>query len=123
MLNFKSVLVTYLKGIIISIIFSLIAVLIFAGVVQIFSVPLNAIKPVAVAIKITSVIIGVFFTIKGEKGIINGGILGGLIIIFTCVLFSIIGSGFKLTLSFLWEILLGVGVGAISGIFSVNLKK
>jgi hypothetical protein len=38
-------------------------------------------------------------------------------------LFSIIGGSFVFTIKILWELLLGVAVGGISGIIAVNLKK
>ena len=123
MTDFKSVTLEFLKGLIISLILSLILVLIFAGVNQAFSVPIKVIKPVTIIIKILSVAVGVLFSVKGERGLLKGAILGLIITIISQILFSILGSGFSFTLSILWEILLGLGVGAIFGAISVNLKK
>lgn len=123
MTDFKSVSLNFLKGLIIALLFSLVAVLVFAGVIQICSVPLKAIKPITVIIKIIAVAVGTLTSVKGEKGLLKGAILGALIILISFIVFSIIGSGFTFNISLLWELLLGVAVGGISGIFSVNLKK
>ena len=66
----KSFYLGVLKGVIISVLFSLLAVLIFALVIKAFSFPDAVIKPVNVIIKTLSVFTGVFFSVKGENGLI-----------------------------------------------------
>lgn len=110
-----------LKGVIISVLFSLLAVLIFALVIKAFSFPDAVIKPVNVIIKTLSVFTGVFFSVKGDKGLIKGAITGLLSVLVASLVFAIIG-GAAGAPSILWEVLLGGAVGAISGVLAVNRK-
>ncbi|MBQ3234845.1 MAG: TIGR04086 family membrane protein [Clostridia bacterium] len=123
MLEFKSNLAVFLKGVIIALVFSLLSVLVFAFIIKVFSLPMGSIKPIVTVIKIIAVFLGVIFSIGGEKGLLKGAILGFIISLLSFILFGIIGKNFSFSLSFLWDILLGLGVGAISGIVAVNLKK
>ena len=112
-----------LKGVIISVLFSLLAVLIFALVIKSFSFPDAVIKPVNVIIKTLSVFTGVFFSVKGEKGLIKGAITGLLSVLVASLVFAItIIGGAAGASSILWEVLLGGAVGAISGAIAVNRK-
>lgn len=120
---FKSVLFEFIKGIVISLVFCLIAVLIFALCIKLFNLPSSSIKPVNIILKITAVALSVFIAVKNGKGLLKGATLGILIVIFTYLLFSIIGKNFNFTISLLWEVLMGSGVGGIFGILGVNLKK
>lgn len=92
----------------------MLAVLIFALVIKSFSFPDAVIKPVNVIIKTLSVFTGVFFSVKGEKGLIKGAITGLLSVLVASLVFAIIG-GAAGAPSILWEVLLGGAVGAISG--------
>ena len=119
----KYTLLQFLKGTVIAIIFSLLSVLIFAFIIKVFSLPIKSVKPIVTTLKILAVALGVLLSVRGEKGLLKGALLGVIIIFTAFILFSIIGCGFEFSLNFLWELLLGAGVGAISGIFAVNLKR
>jgi len=119
----KYTLLQFLKGTVIAIIFSLLSVLIFAFIIKVFSLPIKSVKPIVTTLKILAVALGVLLSVRGEKGLLKGALLGVIIIFTAFILFSIIGGGFEFSLNFLWELLLGAGVGAISGIFAVNLKR
>ncbi len=90
---------------------------------MIFNIPNQAIKPINQVIKILAVFLGCFFSIEGEKGLLKGLGLGALITVVIYVIFSLIAKTNIFTLAILWEILLGVAVGGLSGIISVNAKK
>ncbi len=111
-----------LKAVIISLIFSCGAILLFALVLYLFSIPNEAVKPINILIKVLATFIGCFFSIKGDKGFIKGLIYGGIITIVAFLFFSLIGGTFKLNVSFLWELLLGLTVGVVAGIVAVNKK-
>lgn len=111
-----------LKSVAISLIFSIVCVMIFAGVLSIFSISTTAVKIVNCAIKILAVFIGCLFSIKGEKALLQGIIYGFLIILVNFIFYSIIGGSFSIKIAIIWEILLGVVVGVISSIIVVNLK-
>ena len=112
-----------LKAILISLIFSCVSILIFALVLYLFSIPNEAVKPVNCLIKVLAVFIGCFFSIKGEKGLIKGLIYGGIITVTAFLFFSLLGGEFTFGISFLWEVLLGLTVGAVAGIVTVNKKN
>lgn len=112
-----------IKGVLISVAFSLFCVLILAMLGAIFSISETVISIITVIIKVLAVLIGVFIAVSGEKGLLKGAFYGLIIIAVNYVLFSIIGGGFSFTLKVLWELLLGLTVGAVAGIIAVNLKK
>ena len=60
-----------LKAVVISLIFSLFCILIFAIILNVFSLPNAVIKPVNYLIKSLSVFLGAYFTISGERGAFN----------------------------------------------------
>ncbi len=119
----KNGLVMVLKGAIITLLVTLIGVLVFAGVVKVASLNANVIKPVNQFIKTLAVFFGCFFSLKGSKGFIKGGLLGlvGTVVIY--LVFALIGGNISFGASFLLDLLLGVIVGVVSGIITVNLKK
>ena len=55
--------------------------------------------------------------------LIKGAIYGFFIIIANYLLFSLIGGSFTFSLSLLWELLLGVAIGALTSIIGANLIK
>ncbi len=118
----SSGIVSGIKAIIISVIFTLVSILIFAFLLKVFSLPNGIVKPINYLIKCASVFIGCFFSVKGEKGAIKGLVLGILIIFICHLLFSVLSCNFIFTLNFVWDILLGGVVGVISGIIAVNKK-
>lgn len=122
MQNFRFNAIIYLKGVVFALLFSLISVLIFAFLMQIFSIPITAIKPVNYVIKILAIILACLFSVK-EKGIISGIITGVLVTLFSYLLFGAMGSDLTVTINLLWELLLGTCVGAIGGIISVSIRK
>ena len=112
-----------IKGLIISLIFILFFICIFALLISLFNIPNEAIKPINQLIKILAVFIGCFFSISGEKGLLKGLVLGTIITLVTYLIFSIIAKTNVFSISIIWEILLGVAIGGLSGIISVNVKK
>ena len=123
MLNDKIFGFNLVKAVLISLIFSCVSILIFALVLYLFSIPNEAVKPVNCLIKVLAVFIGCFFSIKGEKGLIKGLIYGGIITVTAFLFFSLLGGEFTFGISFLWEVLLGLTVGAVAGIVTVNKKN
>lgn len=118
------------RGVSLAIIVCLAAVLIFALVIQFTGLPESVIMPVNQFIKVLAIFIGCFFSLRGSKGWLKGGLVGliagGLVGLIagglTFLLFALLG-GFPSGLRILWDLLFCVGVGILSGIISVNLKK
>lgn len=111
-----------LKGVAISVVFSLLAVLIFALIIKCFSFSDGVIKPVNVIIKTLAVFAGAFFSVKGEKGLFKGAVTGLSAVLITSLIFALIG-GAAGARSILWEALLGAAVGAAAGAIAVNLRR
>lgn len=110
------------KAVIISLIFTLISIIIFAFLLKVFSLPNGIVKPINYLIKCVSVFLGCYFSIKGENGALKGFIFGILIIIISNLLFSALSCKFFIDLNLLWDVLLGGVVGVIAGVVAVNKK-
>ena len=123
MLNDKIFGFNLIRAVLISLIFSCVSILIFALVLYLFPIPNEAVKPVNCLIKVLSVFIGCFFSINGDKGLIKGLIYGGIITVVCYLFFALLSGVFGLGVSFLWELLLGLTVGAVAGIVTVNKKN
>ena len=120
----KSLLVSVIKGTLISVAISLIGILFFAFIIKLFGLTDGWIKPVNQLIKAVSVFVGVFFALKKdkEKGLIKGMIIGLSYTFFAFVVFSILNGAFNVDKSLLTDILFGGITGAICGIIAGNLK-
>ena len=126
--NFINNMSTIAKGVIISIICTLVLLFIFSIVLTYTNTNENTIPTVIIIITAISIFIGATLTAKAIKknGIINGGIIA-LIYILLIYLGSSITSntGFKLTMHSIIMIILSMAFGMIGGIIGVNsrLKK
>lgn len=112
-----------LKATLAAVIFCLACVLIFSLIIQLFSLPTDAVKPVNQVFKTLSIAAGGILFIRGGRGLIKGAVYGVITVLVTYVLFSVIASSFAVTWLFALEILLGAASGAISGIIGVNIKR
>lgn len=112
-----------LKAVFAAVLFSLVFVLLFTVVIQLFSLPAGVIKPVNQVFKILSVALGGILFLKGDKGLIKGAIYGVAAVLITYLIYGAI----SLSLSFGWktavELLIGGAAGAITGVIAVNLKR
>ena len=123
MQKLKSGIFSGVKGVVIALLFSLVSVLLFALAIDIFNLPLTIIKPINCILKILAVIIGSLFVINGEKGLIKGAALGGVISFLSFLLFGSIGGEISYSLNLLWEVLLGATIGGIAGVVAVAIKR
>ncbi len=114
--------ITVLKGIFVAVICALVGVFVFAAVVKFAALSTNAVKAVNQFIKIISVFLGCFFTLKGGKGLIKGLIIGVFFTVIIYLVFALIGGGEVFGTGFLLDILFGAAIGAISGIIAVNTR-
>ena len=64
-----------LKAVLASVLISLAFVLVFTLIIQLFSLPMNVVKPVNQVFKIISIVAGGLIFIRGEKGLVKGLIL------------------------------------------------
>lgn len=110
------------RGVCTAIIVCLAAVLLFALIIQFTGLSERVIKPVNQFIKVLAIFIGCFFSLRGSKGWLKGGLVGLLAGGLTFLLFGLLG-GFPSGLYILWDLLFCVAVGVLSGVIAVNLKK
>ena len=113
-----------LRGVLIAILISLAGVLIFSLVIRLALLNSGVIKAVNQFIKIMSVFLGCFFSLKENKGLLKGLIVGIIISTFLIYLiFALISGNSVFSLSFLIDLIFGIIVGGISGVIAVNVKR
>ena len=112
-----------IRGIATALIITLLGVLIFAGVVKLATLSSAVIKAVNQFIKIISVFLGCSFSLKENKGLLKGVLVGVGYTVLTYLIFALIGGGVSFGLSFLLDIALGVVVGGVAGVIAINVKK
>ena len=113
------------KGIIISVLISIISLLIYSLILANSNIQENTIFPVVAIITSLSILIGslISSTKIKNKGIINGGIVGGTYIIIIYILSSILSNNFSLNLYSLIMIAIAILAGMFGGVLGVNIKK
>ncbi len=112
-----------IKSVLAAVLISLAFVLIFTVLMQLFAIPMGAVKPVNQVFKILSVAIGGLIFIRGDKGLLKGVIYGVIAVLITYLVFGLISLSLSISWKFIFEILLGAVAGGISGIIAVNIKK
>lgn len=113
------------KGVIISIMSTLILLFIFSAVLTYTDVNENIIPTVVIIITTISIFIGTTLTTKAIKknGIINGGIISLIYILLIYLSSSITSNvGFKLTMYSIIMIIVSILFGMIGGIIGVNTR-
>ncbi|MBD5631692.1 MAG: TIGR04086 family membrane protein [Clostridia bacterium] len=111
------------KSVLAAVLISLAFVLIFTVIIQLFSIPMGAVKPVNQVFKILAIALGGLIFIRGDKGLIKGLIYGVIAVIVTFFLFALISWSISFSWKFILEIVLGAIAGGVSGIIAVNIKK
>ena len=113
------------KGALFALSISLIAICIFAFCLRFLNISVDLIKPINQAIKILSIVIGVFVGFKNvkEMGLITGFLVGVLYTALAFVVFSLLNGGFTFETSIINDLLFGGIAGGIAGVVAVNFKK
>ena len=112
------------KANIIALIVALIAMLLSALIVKLFSVSDGAIPIINQVIKTVSILIGCLVSLrKPNNGWLRGMISGFVFVWLSYVIFSLLDSHFAFGLSLLNDCVLGTIAGMISGIIAVNIRK
>ena len=112
-----------IRGVLLSLLFSLLLVLVFALIIRWADLDEKTIVPVNYAIKFLSLFLGVMIGFKNRKnGILKGAIVGLIFILLTFLIFSAM-NGFK-DVKFNWLDLAFLPLGgAIIGVIRVNLPE
>ena len=113
-----------IKGVGISILFTLICLTIFSALLTYTNLSENLIQPVVISVTGISILAGSFFATRkvGKNGIIKGIAVGLIYILLIYLTSSIVNGGsFSLTIGSIIMILIGILCGAIGGIIGVNI--
>lgn len=123
--EFNKNLIIILKGSIYSIIISLICMLIFAILLCYTSLKENIMIPVIFVVTGISILIGSMLSTKKAKknGLLKGGIIGIIYIMFLYFLSSLFLANFSLNLNSFIMIIISFFTGIIGGIIGINFKK
>ena len=112
-----------IKGALTAVIITLVGVLIFAGISKATLLNNSVIKAVNQFIKILAIFLGCSFNIRGNNGLIRGGVLALLSTVITYLLFSLFCGVSAFNQNFLFDLIFTIIIGAISGIITINVKK
>ena len=123
--NYNNNMIVIVKGIIISFIITLIAIFILAAILTYSDLSENLISPTIIAITAVSILVGTSIsTIKLSKnGILYGGIIGLIYILFLYIVSSITSVGFGLNPQSIIMIIASIIAGMIGGIVGINIKR
>lgn len=111
------------KAVLGAILISLAFVLAFTVIIQLFSVPTTAIKPVNQVFKIIAIVGGGMLFIRGDRGLFKGIAHGLLSVVLTFLLFGLIAGTLSCDWKFAIELLIGAVAGGITGVIAVNIKS
>lgn len=112
-----------LKGVLVSVVFILAAILLFALFIGVFDFSYSVIKPVNQVIKVCSVFLGALLCVRKDKGIIKGALIGLLSTVAAYAVFALMGGEGLFGTGFFLDLMFLSIIGALSGIISVNVKK
>ena len=119
----KKNLINIIKGFALAIIFSIIFLTIFAILLTYTTIPESTIMPVVLTITGISILAG--STISSRKikknGLISGGAIGLIYILFLYLASSICFAGFSFSIYSLIMLVVGIITGIIGGIIGVNI--
>lgn len=113
------------KGILFSVLMSLVLILIFALIIKVSNLPETFIKPINQVIKVISIFVGVFVAVRKnrEAALFKGLFIGLVYIVVSFLVFSALDKSFNLGWSILNDLLFGGIAGAISGVlFKIKNK-
>ncbi len=112
-----------LKGTLFSLVITLLAVLTLGIVIKFVDIPSNVLMPINQIIKVISLLFGCLLGFKTKTlGALKGGVVGVVYTLISLFIFLIIGTTLKNGFSFI-DLVMGVLIGAISGIIAVNSGK
>lgn len=113
------------KGVLISLLFTIIFLIIFSTLLTYTNISEKLITPVIIVITAISIFIGsTIGNLKMNKnGLINGGAIGGIYLISIYVISSIMSQNFTLNMQSLIMIIIGIICGMFGGIIGVNSRK
>lgn len=114
---------TIIKGAALALGLSVLFAVIFACVLRASNLSDKVIYPVNQVLKVVAVAIGALAFVRGEKGWLQGGVIGLLFTALSYLAFSSLGSDFSLSWLIFLELAITFLAGALSGALAINWKK
>lgn len=116
--------INIIKGVIISLITTLVLLFIFSIVLTYTNVSENLITPVIIVVTAISIFIGsTIANIKIKRnGLVNGALIGGIYLISLYILSGIINNNFSISVQSIIMIIAGMVCGMFGGILGINKK-
>lgn len=112
------------KGVIFSLIISVLTVIIFAIIVKFANLSSKTVEIVNIALKIISILTGTFLAVgSGRQGLFKGGIIGLLFVLVSYLVFSLINGSFSVNPLTAFDVIFCLVAGLLSGVFAVNVRK
>ena len=107
--------ISIIKGVIISILFTLVLLTIFAVLLVYTNLQEETIKPVIITVTGISILVGSSISTKKIKknGLINGAIIGGTYIFMLYIISSILNSNFSINITSIIMIVIGILGGIV----------
>ena len=121
--NIKKTYIPILKGILMVLIITLVAILIFAGIISATDMSEGAVHFVNQIIKAAAIFAGCFYSLKSGNAFLKGLIVGLAALFCSYIIFSILEGRAIFSLNLLYEMLFGAICGAICGIIIGFIKK
>ena len=119
-----SVIKAHIRGNLIAVILTLVAVLVFAFIVRAAGFTSGTVGMIAQIIKVVSIFLGVFIVLRRTSGRawLHGAIVGLVYTVIAFFIFSIIDSNFSITSGLMLDALFALIVGVVSAVL-LRLKK
>lgn len=112
------------KGVIFSLIISVLTVIVFAIIVKFANLSSKAVEIVNIALKIISILTGTLLAVgSGRQGLFKGGIIGLLFVLVSYLVFSLINGSFSVNPLTAFDVIFCLVAGLLSGVFAVNVRK
>ncbi len=121
--TYKQSILNIVRGTLFSLLFSVVGVLILTIVAKYTEIADKPIMIINQIIKIVACTLGIFVGFRGEKGGFFVGLIVGLLYtVLSFLIFSLLSGGLNFSDVTIYDFLLGIACGVISGILAVNLK-
>lgn len=115
---------TIAKGVVIAIVSTMVLLIIFSAILTYTTISESVSNPVIITISAVSILLASQLATRKIKknGIMNGGIIGGIYIVFLYLLSSIVTGNFSLGINAIIMISVSIIAGMLGGIIGVNAK-
>lgn len=113
----------YVAGELVAVCLTLALVLVFAALVQLFTIGSSVITVVNQFLKTISVTVGAIVCIREKRGALKGALFGAIYAFITFLIFGLLAGGISFDKTLLFDLLFGLIIGAIAGVLSVNVKR